>query len=274
MLPVVVFLVERIHDGFQMQFIVDEIGLGSIYKQRFDVVLFDVLGVGFLQGEEIIVGDVLLVTAVAFADVFLQFVDRRMQIDQDLWLYDLGIDDVEQFLIQPELLTPQSHFGKQQRFGEQVICDGDLLEQVFRLQHLLELLVAFGHKKQLERKGILIGVFVEFGQEGIVGKFFQNQSGIEMFAQQIGQRGFAGADVSFYRNKIVFHASRCKIRGNRWGAIKTFSHPRYRYIPAAIGGWFCARWDAGDLAPTRSWAPTQTFAPQFGDVVPADGEGR
>lgn len=80
-----------------------------------------------------------------------------------------------------------------------------MLKQIFLLQQFFELLVAFGHKKQFQRKSILAGIFIKLGQKRIVGKLFQDQPGIVMTGQQMGQGGFAGANVSFNRNKVVVH---------------------------------------------------------------------
>jgi len=51
----------------------------------------------------------------------------------------------------------------------------------------------------------LIGFLVEFGQEGVVGKFLQHQTGMVVLAQQVGQGGLSGTDVAFDRNEMMLH---------------------------------------------------------------------
>lgn len=205
MLALRIFLVECGDDCLQLLFTVQEIGIGAVHHQGLDVVLSDILGIGFLQAEQIVVGNLLFIGAVPFFDVFLKPVYRRMQVDQQVGLHDLGIDDVEQFLVEAELLVGKIHLGEQQAFGEEVIGDGSLFENILCLQQFLQLFETFGHEKQLDRESILLGILVKFGEKGVVGELFQNQSAVEMFAQQLRKGGFAGAYVAFNGDQIVLH---------------------------------------------------------------------
>ena len=99
MLPFSIIFIQCVYDGIQMGFISQEIGMGSIYKECFDIMLFNISRIGFLQAEQVIIRDGLFIGAVPFAYIFLQFAYRRMQVDQDIRLYDLRIDDIEQFLV-------------------------------------------------------------------------------------------------------------------------------------------------------------------------------
>jgi hypothetical protein len=128
-----------------------------------------------------------------------------VEVHEYVGLYELRVYDIEQALVKTEFLFGQVHACKQQAFGEQVIGYGNRLEKVFRMYQFLQLFVPFGHEKQFERKSVLFGTFVKFWQEGIVGEFFQHQPRIEMFAQQVCQRGFARADIAFNRNKVIIH---------------------------------------------------------------------
>jgi hypothetical protein len=73
MLPILIFFFKGIQDGVQVLWIADEISIAGINKQRFHVVLFDVMRIGLLDIVEIIVLDILFVRPVSFFDVFLQF---------------------------------------------------------------------------------------------------------------------------------------------------------------------------------------------------------
>ena len=48
MLPVFIFFVQCINDNFQVLIITQEIGIAGIHIQGFDIVLLDILGIGFL----------------------------------------------------------------------------------------------------------------------------------------------------------------------------------------------------------------------------------
>ena len=205
MLPYFIVFVQRIDDHLQVLFVGQKIRIGRIHKNRFQVVLLDVVRVGFLDAEQVFVRDALLVGAAPLADVLLQPCDRRMQVNQDVRLEQLLVNDVEQALVQIEFICRQVHLGEEQTFGKKVIRDGDALKKVTLLNQLLQLLETFRHEKQFQRKGVLFRVFIELGQEGVVGKLLQDQPGIVMLRQQVRQGGLAGADVSFNSNKRILH---------------------------------------------------------------------
>ena len=142
--------------------------------------LTDVVGVGFLQVEKILVFYALLVGPSSFADIALQFVYRGMQVDQQVGLHDLLVDDVEDLLIEPEFLLGKVHLGEKKALGEQVIRDGDLLKEVLGMDQLLQLFESLGHEKQFHRESVLAGVLIKLAQKGIVGKFLQDQPRIVM----------------------------------------------------------------------------------------------
>ena len=57
MLPVIVLSIERIHNRFDVFLVTQEIGLGSVDKTGFDIVLFDLLDVSFLERKEVFPGN-------------------------------------------------------------------------------------------------------------------------------------------------------------------------------------------------------------------------
>ena len=128
-----------------------------------------------------------------------------MQLNKQFGLNQLLVYDLKQFLIEHVLFFGQIDLGKQQAFGEQVIGNSSALEQIAGMDQFFQLFIAFGHKEQFQRERILLRVFIELGQKGIIGKLFQYQPGIVMLAQQMCQRCFSCANVSFYGNKVVFH---------------------------------------------------------------------
>src|SRR5687768_4909459 len=111
------------------------------------------------------------------------------------------MNDGKQSLIKAELIFRQVDLGEQKAFGKKIIGDRKVLEQVFLLDQLFQLLESFRHEEELKWKGVLIGVLVELREEGIVGKLFQHQPRVEMLGEQVRKRGLARANIAFYGNE-------------------------------------------------------------------------
>ena len=121
---------EGVEDDLQMCRVIEEVGVADVDEKGAGIVLLDIAGIGLLYGEEVIIGDALFVRAVPLADIGLQFADRSVEVDQDIRLYDLGLEDIEEILIEPELLVGKIDLCEQEAFGEEVVGDGDGLEKV------------------------------------------------------------------------------------------------------------------------------------------------
>ena len=93
MLPVLIILIQCIKNHLQVRFIVQEIGIAGIYEKGFDIMLLDIMRIGFLDIEEIIIRDILFVGAVSFFNIHLQLRYRRMQVNQDIRLHQLLVND-------------------------------------------------------------------------------------------------------------------------------------------------------------------------------------
>ena len=74
------------------------------------------------------------------------------------------------------------------------------------MNKFFKLFVPLRHEKKLQGESILFWVLVELGQKGVFGKSFKDETGVKMTGEQVGQGGFAGADVSFHRNKVIVHS--------------------------------------------------------------------
>ena len=96
MLPFSQIHFQRIGHYFQVFVVAKEICIVRINKNGFYIVLFNVVGIGFLYVEQVFIANRLFVTAVAFFYVLLQFVDGRMQIDKYIGLYQLLVNDLKQ----------------------------------------------------------------------------------------------------------------------------------------------------------------------------------
>jgi hypothetical protein len=207
MLSLGIISVERINNGIEMFFITEKVGIGNIHENGAYVVLFNIMRIGLLYVEQIIVRDLLFVAAVTFADIFLQPVHRCVEINNNIRLDHLLQNDIEQSLVKPEFIFGQVHFGKQQAFGKEIIRDRHILKKVFLLNQFFQLLESFRHEKKFQREGILLRIFVKLGKKRIVCKLFQDQPRIKMFRKQVRKRGLARTNVSFDSYEIVIQSS-------------------------------------------------------------------
>ena len=160
--------------------------------------------IGFLDGLEVGGGNVLFVGSGPVLDIVDQLIDAPVQVDQQIGLWEGSVENVKKPLEEPVLFGVEVVFCKEKGFYKVVIRNYGFLEEVFLDQVFLELLVAFGQEKELNRKGISIGVFVEKGEEGIIGKFFQDEAALKVPFQHFAQGGFSGADVSFDGDKLMW----------------------------------------------------------------------
>ena len=206
--------VECVENDLQVRGVIEEIRVGDIDEEGADIMLPDIVGIGFLDAEQVVVGYGLFVGAIAFADIGLQLAHRRMEVDEDIGLHDLGLEDVEEILIEAEFLFGEIDLGKQEAFGEKVVRDGEGLEKVRGIHQFLQLFVAFGHEEQFKRKGVLSGVLVEFREEWVVGELFEDEAGVEMAGEHMRQGCFAGADISFYSDEVMVHSKCFTARGS------------------------------------------------------------
>ena len=60
MLSFFVFLIQRIEDDLEMLFIAQEVSIAGIHEQGLHIVLFDIVSIGFLYVEQVVVRNVLL----------------------------------------------------------------------------------------------------------------------------------------------------------------------------------------------------------------------
>ena len=79
--------------------ITQEICVGSIHENCFDSVVAYITGICFLQPEQIVVLNRLLIGAVSLTDIFLELRNRSMQVDQEVGLNQLLVNYIKQFLI-------------------------------------------------------------------------------------------------------------------------------------------------------------------------------
>ena len=111
-LPVLIVFIQCIDDHLQMFFIAYEVRIAGIYKKCFYIMLLDILGISFLQAEEVAAVNSLLILTVPFFNIFFQPLYRAVQVDQYIRLNDLWINDLKQLLVKPEFLISKIHLCK------------------------------------------------------------------------------------------------------------------------------------------------------------------
>ena len=104
MLSLIVITFQCFNNGFQVSLIAQEIGIGGIYKQSFYIMVFDIICIGFLYVEEILVRYLLFIRPVTFFDIGLQFTNRSMQLNNKVGLYQLLMDNIKQPLVKTKLI--------------------------------------------------------------------------------------------------------------------------------------------------------------------------
>ena len=95
--------------------------------------LFDVMRISFLDTKQIVIRNTLFVGSAAFANVLLQFIYRRMKVNQYIGLNELLMDNLKKPLVKPEFIFGQFYFSKQQAFGEELIRNSNGLKKIFLL---------------------------------------------------------------------------------------------------------------------------------------------
>ena len=99
MLAMVVVFFQNFYYRFEMAFIPKKISIGSINKKSLYVMLSDVVCIGFLDAEQIIIRNFLFVGTVSLLYILLKLAYRCMQVNQDLWLNQLLVNDLKKPLV-------------------------------------------------------------------------------------------------------------------------------------------------------------------------------
>src|SRR5688572_12698165 len=167
--------------------------------------LLDIVGIGLLDTKKVFIRYLLFIRAVPLFNIHLQFIHRCMQVDQQVGLYHLLVNDLEDSLVKTKFIFGQVDLGKQKTFGKKIIGQGEILEHIFLLKQFLQLFEPFRHKKQFQWKCILAGILIKFGKKRIVCKLFQDQPGVIMLRKQVCKSSLTGPDISFYCDKLVIH---------------------------------------------------------------------
>ena len=97
---------------------------------------FQIMCVGFLYAEKIIIRNILLVWAVTFFNILLQFAYWRMKVDQEFRLHHLRIGNFKEALVKTKFILRKIDAGKQKAFGKKIVWYGEVLEKIFLLDQL------------------------------------------------------------------------------------------------------------------------------------------
>ena len=88
-------LFQCVEDDFKVRLVAQKIGIADVYKKGADIVLTDIVRIGFLDIVQVIIRDMLFIAAVAFSDIGLELAHGSMKIDQNIRLDHLGMYNVE-----------------------------------------------------------------------------------------------------------------------------------------------------------------------------------
>src|SRR5664279_3080288 len=100
MLAGFVIFFQGIQDNLEMLFISEKVSIGCIDEKCFNAMLPDITRIRFLDIEQIIVGYGQFIGTISFPDIFLELLNRCVQINQKIRLYQLLVNNIEEFLIQ------------------------------------------------------------------------------------------------------------------------------------------------------------------------------
>jgi hypothetical protein len=103
---------------------------------------------------------------------------------------------MKDLFVKGELMVVQIDGGENPIFVEEIITQGDLVEQI-ELGDLLLLLETIEEKKELGLKGVFLAILIKLGEERVVVCLLQNTSGIELLCQKFHQACFSDADGAF-----------------------------------------------------------------------------
>jgi hypothetical protein len=95
MLTLVIVLFQRVEDDLEMRLVAQEVGIADVYEKGADIVLTDIVRIGFLDIVQVLIRDMLFIAAVAFSDIGLELAHGSMKIDQNIRLDHLRVDNVE-----------------------------------------------------------------------------------------------------------------------------------------------------------------------------------
>ena len=107
MLAIIQVFTQGIQDHLQMFFVAQEVGIADIHENGADIMLPDIAGICLLDLKKVFIWNTLFIGPVPSSYILLQLTDRCMQIDEDIRLDQLGMNNVEQFLIEAEFLLRQ-----------------------------------------------------------------------------------------------------------------------------------------------------------------------
>ena len=146
------------------------------------------------------------IVAHAFVEFREDGFDGPVQVKEELWFGQSGVQHRKKALEKPKFLFAEVVFGKKQGFDKKIVGHGKWAEQIGLGEMLQQLFVAFRHKKQLHGEGIALRLLVKKGQEGVVRELFEDQSAGIPFGQALAKGGFAGADVAFHGDELIWES--------------------------------------------------------------------
>jgi hypothetical protein len=137
-----------------------------------------------------------LISPAAFFYALQEDVRAGLEEDDQVRFRHPRHDQMVNLLIQGQFVAAEIDLGEYSVAVEQVVDEDDRVEQI-PLGEAEVLVVPVQQKKKLGLESAALPVLVKGGDEGVFFVFFQNHAGVKMATEELGQRGFPGADATF-----------------------------------------------------------------------------
>jgi hypothetical protein len=208
------------HQIVQIRLVLHEIDVGRVDdEKRCLLVMVEEVIICLIQVLDILVRDLRLVVPVALADPLHEHSCGGLQVDDQIRPWHVLAQDGVETLVEHQFRVVQVQIGEDLVLREDVVAQGDLVEQV-RLGELPLLPVPVQEEEELglERGSRLL--LVEIAEEGIL-DVFHDLDGVEPGREQIHEARLADADRPFHGYELSLHGASCyhatpRFRSRHW----------------------------------------------------------
>jgi len=167
-------------DPLVVVFVVDKVEVVGVEQQDALVgLLAKEFEVAVLDFFEVVEPDVLFIRAASFLDVAPEVFEVKVEVDEEVGFRHYGGYDGEEAGIEGVFERFEVPAGEDQGFEDKVVGQGGRFEEVGFVEMVFQLLVSVGQEGEFEGEGVAGRVFVEFGQERVLFKLFEDKGGIE-----------------------------------------------------------------------------------------------
>lgn len=197
---------DEILKALVIRWILYKIHILGIDQKDGNLLVFTKIGkVFFLDVGEVFQGDVLLEGAVSLGDLPEKPVGGGVEVEDQVGFGQVGGDGVENVTEERKFVGGEVVFGEKQALVDEVVAEDEVGEEIAGGEHRLELLVTVHQEGHLHGQGVVLWIFVELFEEGVVGKALQHQLGVEIARQHGAQGGLARPDTALHDNIVIWY---------------------------------------------------------------------